>query len=97
MRSWLLYLGGLIIWAAHFFAIYVAASVFPGTRTARWLTISLTILALGALLLLIYQISRKGRTHPADGSARWLDTLALLGAGFAAIAIIYQTLPAFIA
>ena len=97
MRSWLLYLGGLIIWAAHFFAIYVAASVFPGTRTARWLTISLTILALGALVLLIDRIYRRRRAHPSAGPARWLDTLALLGAGLALVAIIYQTLPAFIA
>lgn len=94
MRSWLLTLGGLLVWAAHFFAVYIAGSLFPGTRTARWLTIGLTIIALGAILLLIYRIYRRGQ--PSNGSAGWLDTLALLGAGLAGIAILYQTLPAFI-
>jgi hypothetical protein len=96
MRPWLLYLGGLLIWAAHFLAIYVAATVFPGTRIARCLTVSLTIVALGALLLLIYQIHGRARAHPSAGTARWLDTLAFLGAGLAGVAILYQTLPAFI-
>jgi hypothetical protein len=96
MRSWLLTLGGLLVWAAHFFAVYIAGSLFPGTRTARSLTIGLTIIALGAILLLSHRIYRRGRARPSDGSARWLDTLALLGAGLAGIAILYQTLPAFI-
>jgi len=94
MRSWLLTLGGLLVWAAHFFAVYIAGSLFPGTRTARWLTIGLTIIALGAILIFIYRIYR--RRQLSDGSGRWLDTLALLGAGLAGIAILYQTMPAFI-
>lgn len=96
MRKWLLTLGGLLIWAAHFFAIYVAASVFPGAQIARWLTIGLTIVALGALLLLIHRIRRRARAHPSAGTARWLDTLALFVAGLAAVSVLYQTLPAFI-
>lgn len=97
MRSWLLTLAGLLIWAAHFLTIYAAASVFPGTRIARWLTIGLTIIALGVLVLLIHRICRRARAHASTGPARWLDTLALLGAALAVVAIVYQTLPAFIA
>ena len=33
MRTWLLLLGGLIVWAAHFSILWGASSIFPGTAS----------------------------------------------------------------
>jgi hypothetical protein len=32
-------LGGLLFWTVHFFAIYIAACLFPGGARAAWLTL----------------------------------------------------------
>ena len=86
MRTWLILLGGLLVWTAHFFGIYIAASLFPGTEIARWLTGALTLAALGALAVLGW------RTSPiaGDGLSSWLSTLSLAGIALAAVAVLYQ-------
>lgn len=94
MRSWLVLLGGLLVWTAHFFGVYIVASLFPGTALARWLTGLVTILALGALVVLARpRWSRAGRSGE-DQLARWLDGLTLLGLALALVAVLYQGLPA---
>ena len=97
MRAWLILLSGLLVWTAHFFGIYIAASLFPGTALAKWLTGLLTILALG-LLAAMLPLAR-GRLEPAENDplSLWLDRLALLGGALSAIAILYQGLPALTA
>jgi len=97
MRPWLIILGGLLIWAAHFFAIYIVASLFPGIAIARWLVAVLGFVALGALLLLIRSIRRRTRTTRSDEIGHWLESLAFMGVALASAAIIYQSLPALIA
>ena len=96
MRAWLLLLSGLIVWTAHFFGVYTAASLFPGTALARWLTGFLTLAALGLLVAITYAVKSKWRRRENDSLALWADRLALLGGAIAGIAILYQGLPALV-
>ena len=89
-------MGGLLVWTAHFLSIYVAASTFPGTSLARWLTLALTVLACGMLFLLVRHIRRAAGSRIAEFS-KWLDGLAYLSIGLAAVAIVNQSLPALLA
>ena len=97
MRAWLLLLSGLIIWIAHFFGVYAAASLLPGTSSARWLTGLLTLAALGLLAATTYAVHRRLKGRESDALSLWADRLALLGGALAGIAIFYQGLPALIA
>ena len=94
MRAWLLLLAGLLIWTAHFFGIYIAASLFPGTQLAKWLTGILTLLALGLLAVVVLPVLRRAGPSREEALSSWLDGLAVLGAALAALAILYQGLPA---
>lgn len=95
MRAWFCITGGLLIWAAHFLSIYAAASIFPGSSLARWLTLALTALAFGMLFLLVRETWRPTRLHSSQFS-QWLDGLAGLSVGLAVLAIVYQSLPALV-
>jgi hypothetical protein len=94
MRAWLLLLSGLIVWTVHFFGVYTAASLFPGTSLARWLTGLLTLAALGLLAAAVFLVKGNTTGRKDDNLSRWLESLALLGAALSAIAILYQGLPA---
>lgn len=94
MRAWLYALGGLLIWAGHFFALYAAASVFPGTLLARWITVALTTLALGLLAVFARRIGKRARETEISKLERWTDGLAYLGVAIAAISIVMQGIPA---
>lgn len=100
MRRWSYFLGGLIVWAAHFSSLYAIASLDAQTAAAdgpRWrlaatLVSGLCVLvcsALGAVAL------RRLRS-PNDAGARLVDQVALLGVATALVAIIWQTLPILI-
>lgn len=98
MRAWTLLLSGLLIWTAHFFAIYVAASLFPGTSLAKWLTALLTLAALAALLIVLMPLWRRSRQQDGgDELQPWLTSVTLLGGVLAGVAILYQGLPALTA
>ena len=97
MRQWSYLLGGLLIWTADFFGLYIVASLFPGTALARWLTGFLTLIALGLLAVLLRQVMLRARVGRDDTFSVWLDRLTLLGGALAAVAILYQGLPALIA
>ena len=59
MRAWLLLLQGFLVWTAHFFGLYIAASLFPGTALAEWLTVALTLVAFALLLFFAFQDWRR--------------------------------------
>lgn len=92
MRAWLLLLQGFIVWTIHFFGLYIAASLFPGTALAEWLTIALTLFAFGLLLFLAFKGLRRARLNSRGTLAEWLDGVALLGVALAAVAVLYQGL-----
>lgn len=87
MRSWLVLLGGLLVWAFHFFALYAVGSIFLTTDLARGLTIALTLLCLLALTL----IGRRAWLARApDAESNWIRIVALWGVAIGSIAILWQ-------
>lgn len=95
MRFWRKLLGGLVLWAAHFFAVYIISSALPGTQTARILVLIATGLALAVASWLAFKAAYALR-RATDGLDRWTISLSLLGYALAGAAIIYQGLPAAI-
>jgi hypothetical protein len=97
MRVWSFLLGGLIVWAAHFFTLYIVASLFPGEDAARWLAITATLVALaaagGLLVLSLARMRREG----TDDLQQWMGGFAAAGCGLALVAVVYQGLPAVLA
>jgi hypothetical protein len=93
VRGWTFLLGGLIIWAVHFFALYIVASVFLTTPLARMLTLLISLVCLVAGVLLLARVWR------SDGSTamnEWTRGVALLGAMISIVAVLWQALPALL-
>lgn len=95
MRAWAYLLGGLIAWTVHFFASYVVASLFLTSTTARVLTALVTVLCLGASMLLAAAAWRKCRNE-SEIVRGWMDWTAFLAAAIASVAILWQGLPAIL-
>ncbi len=96
MRFWRNLLGGLILWAAHFLAVYAIASLWPGTQRARILVAVATLLALAVGGWLSIKGLRQFRAA-TDDMNRWSWSLTLLGYALAGAAIVYQGLPSTLA
>ena len=96
MRFWRNLLGGLILWTAHFFAVYGIASLWPGTQLARILVLVATVLAFAVGGWLSVKGLRQFRAA-TDDMQRWSWSLALLGYALAGAAIAYQGLPSALA
>ncbi|QNN65277.1 hypothetical protein H9L12_01140 [Sphingomonas rhizophila] len=96
MRTWLALLGGLLVWAAHFFAVYGVASIYPGSDRARWLTVVVTLMALGALAIQYRLVAGRFQVEARSELDHWFRGLANLGLALAAIAVLYQGLPALL-
>jgi len=94
MRGWSFLLGGLIVWAVHFFALYAIGSIFLTTPIARGLTLVATILCLGWGAWLLRRAWQAASLTPLDD---WMRTVALCGLGIAGVAIVWQALPALLA
>lgn len=92
MREWTILLGGLVIWAAHFFTLYAIASILPGEDEARFLVLVATLaaLALDALVLRMALISRPKKS-PGDAL---MAKAGIAGALLSLVAISWQGLPA---
>ena len=95
MRSWGFLLGGLLVWAAHFFVLYGIASIVPGTALANWLTLVATLPAAAADAALLWVAVRNHR-RGGDGFSTWVFDLAAVGAGLSLVAVLWQALPALI-
>lgn len=93
MRQWALLLGGLLLWAVHFFGLYLIGEFWGDGRAERTTILLLTVIALGAAGALFVRLRRS----PGDpGFERWHRSVALLGLGTAVLAILWQTLPGLI-
>jgi len=93
MRSWLILLGGLFVWAAHFFALY-GIGEFAGTGTApRFAALLLTAFGLAIDVFLAWSLLRH---PPADAFGCWRTSVALGGVFLSALALIWQGLPVLI-
>lgn len=94
MRKWTLLLGGLTVWAVHFFLLYAFVSIFPGTEIARVLTLVATIPALAANALLLWLVAGKRLIASSDHLDRWVLNVAAAGAILSLVAVLWQALPA---
>lgn len=96
MRAWLVLLGGLLTWTAHFFALYAIASIFPGTDTARWLALAATAVAAAANGVILWRASAKVKRASAESFELWKWRSGFAGALLSMIAVLWQGLPALI-
>lgn len=87
-------LGGLLLWAVHFGAVYVITSVYLTSHISRILVVLVTLMCLGGVTVLLHH-ARMNRV-PDDDDTRWQRMIANLAgiAGF--IAIFWQGLPALL-
>ena len=90
MRSWLILLGGFLVWTVHFFGLYLIAEFAPGAA----LVIALTALCVVADLWFLRAIRRM---PSPDAFAGWRRSVGLAGAGVSLIAIVWQALPVTLA
>jgi hypothetical protein len=91
MRSWSILLGGLLIWALHFFVLY-GIGEFGGDGTMPRLAVgAFTLACLAAGLFLAFHFRNRA---PGDDFARWRTKIAFGGLLLASIAIVWQGLPA---
>lgn len=93
MRRWAFALGGLIVWAAHFFLLYGIASIFPGTQLARVLTLVVTIPAVAADGLLLWAAAAMRMKEERADVAAWMVDLGGLAAAISLVAVIWQAMP----
>lgn len=86
-------LGGLLVWAAHFFALYGIGEFAGVSAASRSAVLLLSMIALAADFLLF----RRLRPFPrADEFARWRTAVASGGLALSAVAVVWQTLPALV-
>ena len=106
-RTFLYMLGGLIVWAVRFLAVYIftALACARGWAEAELAGIGLvpasivlaTLLGVGACLVLIVHARRRIALRPeGDDNARFVHAVAALVAGIAIVAMVWETVPAFL-
>jgi hypothetical protein len=91
MRTWTLLLGGLVVWAAHFFLLYGIASLLPGQSAADWLVLAATVPADGLVLRLAFASMRTG-----DALDSWAARAGAAGAAISLAAVVWQAAPAML-
>lgn len=94
-------LGGLIVWTIHFFGVYGLASLGDVVSAAdapfwRGLVMGFSGLCLIVALALTADAASRLRKAGGKPTARFAPEVATLGAGLAAVAILWQALPAWI-
>lgn len=93
MRTWRFLLGGMLVWAVHFFGAYILASTFPArVLVAQVLAAVLTIACLAALGWLTRRSLAAGR-DAGDELARWAARVATLLNAAAFVAVLWQAFP----
>lgn len=96
MTRWLILLGGPLIWAAHFGAVYFIASVsvlLAGQTTlpARLAILGCSLAATGAASAFVLWCGRSGKTRALGPFWR---SAGIAGGAIALAAVVWQTLPA---
>lgn len=94
MREWTILLGGLVIWAAHFFTLYAIASLLPGKDEARLLVLAATLAALALCSLVLGMALSSRRSRSSDEGKPLMARAGAVGALLSLVAIAWQALPA---
>lgn len=89
MRAWAILLGGLLVWAAHFFLLYAIGEFARDGAMARIAIGLLTIACLAAEFVILALCLKR----PRDGFGQWQRQVGALGAALGGIAIVWQALP----
>lgn len=93
MGSWAILLGGLLVWAGHFFALYGIGEFAGESAASRGAVLLLTAAALAVEAVLAGRLRRARR---AGEFSDWRSRVALGGILLSALAIVWQALPALI-
>jgi hypothetical protein len=96
MTRWLLLLGGLLVWAGQFFALYAFASIYPGNPLAGSLAIAATCFALAADAAIIWMAVVFRLRSAKDSFDAWVSEIAFVGGLVSFLAVLWQGLPALI-
>ncbi|MCW0047733.1 hypothetical protein OIU13_14465 [Brevundimonas sp. BT-123] len=95
MRFWLLMLGGLLVWAAHFMGLYLLSSAADVARedAGAWNALGLTFsaLCLASIGALCWKCLIALRAKPEATQSFGLR-LAIAGSLLGAIGVVFQTL-----
>lgn len=94
MRAGAILLGGLAVWAAHFFVLYGIASVLPGRPEASWLVLTATVPAILADAWIGWRAAAWMR--PTDQLHGSIGQIGAVGAALSLVAVIWQALPALL-
>lgn len=84
MRTWLALLGGMLLWAAHFFGLYLIAEFGGEGSFARLAGAALTMVCLAGAVMLALRLRR---------CVRWVRAIGYTGALLGFVAILWQALP----
>lgn len=95
MRAWTLILGGLTVWAAHFFTLYGIASILPGKPLAPILALVATVFFL-LLNLALFAAARRLRPSGKDEFRKWVLGFAELASLLSMLAVAWQGFPAVV-
>ncbi|NYF32570.1 hypothetical protein [Sphingopyxis sp. JAI108] len=90
MKSWLIMMGGLILWAVHFFLLYLLAEFGGGASGVRVAASLGTLAILGAMAWLGVTVVR---VVPQNAFGRWRRRAGLLALAFGGFGIVLQYLP----
>lgn len=96
MRTWGFLLGGLLVWAVHFFLLYGIASLWPGTKLAHWLTLAATIPAVAADAGLLWLAAALRLRTSSDELRGWVIDVGAVSAALSLVAVLWQALPAIV-
>ena len=96
MRTWLLLLGGMIVWTVHFFVLYGLGSVFESTMPARVGTALITIACLGADVWLLRLCVLTARRNDVETVVGWPARLGAPLALLSLVSVAWQGLPALL-
>ena len=93
MRSWLILLSGLLIWAVHFFALYLIGEFAGDARLSRATILAASLLCMGIAIWLLIRFRR----GVDDGFDKWRWQTAQAGLMLGLLSVLLQSLPALIA
>ena len=101
MKAWFLLLGGMLIWLAHFSALYAISSIAVVADAAafseRWAVATATLLAgAGDIGVLALALARSRAQDAAQSPHRFVTRVAALGAFISLLAVLWQGLPAIV-
>ena len=97
MRAWLLLLGGMLVWAVHFFLLYALASLWGSAAPARIGTGLVTLACLAANAAILMLCVRTARSHDAQTVIGWPARLGAPVAALSLVSVAWQGLPALLA